>query len=463
MSKSEHIVSKKVLIIAYAFPPHSVVGAMRPMRFCKYLPKISDWQPIVLSVKKAFERNDPDLLKEFSAGVPVYRAPIIEPKLWYEKRRAASGKALPKTALKSQFNSFVQADPAAQSFWKQFKRLAAELMSPPDPQLFWTVPVVLQALKIIKRHEVKTFVITSPPWSTQIAGYFIKKLSGLPWVADLRDPWTDVPRYDRFALTQKFDAFLEKKCLTHADRVVSTSETFSDQLRRKYPDCREDRFATLYNGFDEEKFRLPAPLPSDAFTLVHLGTFYPLFDSFFILNAIGHWLANDPTADENRIRLIFIGQIDEALHDVLEASGLLGITEITGFKPHREAIGIAAGADALLLSIGLSPATPRGWLPSKIFEYLALNRPIIASVLPGEAAHLIRRARSGFVIDSRDQKRVSEILHRLYHRKMTGGASRLEWQNDEAVVDELKQAHLIRHLAGMLDDITAAARQQPSR
>ena len=317
MSKAKHIEPKKVLIIAYAFPPHSVVGAMRPMRFCKYLPQVSDWQPVVLSVKKDFDRQDPDLLREFSSGIPVYRAPIVEPKLWYEKRNAAVRKAAARKAdAKYQFKSFVQADDASPSFWKRFKRLAAELMSTPDPQLFWTVPVVLQALKIIERHEVNAFVITSPPWSAQIAGYFIKKLSGLPWVADLRDPWTDVPRYDRFALTQKFDAFLEKKCLTFADKVVSTSETFTSQLRQKYPNCRKGRFTTLYNGFDEDKFLTPTPTPHDAFTIVHLGTFYPLFDSFFILKAIGHWLANDATVEKSSIRLVFIGKIDDDIHQV---------------------------------------------------------------------------------------------------------------------------------------------------
>ena len=453
---------KNVLIIAYAFPPHSVVGAMRPMRFCKYLPIYSNWRPVVLSVKKNFIRNDISLLREFSDNIPVYRAPIIEPKLWYETRRALNRKP---PAENSPMRDGVKHPSAsatgARLYLKKIKRLLEELVSTPDPQLFWTLPVVWKALKIIRKHRIDALIVTSPPWSVQVSGYLIKRLTGIPWIADLRDPWTDVPRYDRLKLTRKIDAFLERKCLVYADKVISTSHTFSDQLRKRFPETNPNRFVTLYNGFDEEKFSSISPRSSKNFTIVHLGTFYPLFDSFFILEGIGQWLANDSEVDKSRIRIVFVGQIQGYIEKVLEDNGLSDITEITGFKPHTEAIDIAAGADVLLLSIGLSPLTPKGWLPSKIFEYIALNRPILASVVNGEASDLIRRSQSGYAITDRNHRRVYDILHALYIDKMRAPEFRSTWNNDETVVHELKQAHLIGRLSGVLDEITERNHRPP--
>ena len=179
-----------------------------------------------------------------------------------------------------------------------------------------------------------------------------------------------------------------------------------------------------------------------------------MFDPFFIFEAISHWYYTDKSVDKNMVKLQFIGEISEELRKILISNNLIEISEITGFKSHHDAIQMAKQADVLLLSLGLSSNTPRGWIPSKNFEYIALNKPIVASVVEGEAAKLIRQTESGFVISNRDLQKNYDILHKLYQMKMENENKKIEWENNEKYAAQLRQHYLIPQLGNVLNNLT---------
>jgi glycosyltransferase involved in cell wall biosynthesis len=441
--------AKKLLIIAYAFPPHSVVGSMRPLRMAKYLKRIAGWSPVVLTVDMDFARNDYSLVSEIPSDVPVHRSWTIEPAVWLEKMNAAlsSHESRQGPLPASRSRRMVRFVLRKACSWLM------ELFSIPDAEVFWNLSVIWKGRKIIQDESIRAVLVTSPPWSLQIAGYCLKKLTGIPWIADFRDPWTDIRRKNRPAVVDLLEKWLEKALLSQANLVLSTSEMYTNDLKTKYPGMNSEKFQTLHNGYDEEKFAAVPNKGNDKFTIVHLGTLYSLFRPEIFFDALAEWIsARDDIA--GKLELQFIGEIPALTEAALRERGLLNITRITGYVPHEEAIALCCRADVLLLALGTDPAVPRGWLPSKLFEYLALNRPILAYVAEGEAASMVRNINKGYVVSREDKTAIVEVLNDLFERKSGIAGRFIPWKNDPEAMEKLRQPHLMERLGHLLDSIT---------
>jgi len=431
----------KLLIVAYAFPPHSVVGSMRPLRMAKYLKKMSGWRPMVLTVDKDFARKDFSLLQEIPADVPVYRSWTVEP-----ATRLAKMVALLEDHQSTGWEHL------ARYCLKKICAWAMELFSIPDAEVFWNLSVILKGRRIIREEAIDALLVTSPPWSLQIAGYMLKKLTGVRWIVDFRDPWTDIKRKNRPVAVDRLERWLEERLLSQADLVLSTSDIYSEDLRKKYPAMFPGKFQTLHNGYDEEKFPVIESRGNDKFTLVHLGSLYTQFEPAPLFDAIAAWLSESKDA-QALFELQFIGEISAQTKKLLEERGLDKMTKVTGYIPHREAIEMCRRADALLLALGTGAKMPRGWLPSKLFEYLALNRPILAYVAEGEAASMVRAINSGYVVSRDDQRAIIRILDDLFDQKMAHDKHFVPWQNDTEAMKMLQQPHIMKRLGSLLDSL----------
>lgn len=450
--------SPKVLIVAYAFPPHSVVGAQRPLRMVKYLPRMSDWQPIVLSVKREFPRTDPSLLAEIPDGVPVYRAPSWEPLHWLERsaRRpgagATAGHAPQAPGLAAAAPPQPRRSPAAIATapLRGAKRLLTDLCSTPDPQLGWVPAAVASGLRIARRHRPDVILVTVPPWSALAIGHHLSALTGIPWIADYRDPWTDIHHGDLPAWRLRGERRLERALLGNASAVLSSSARFTELMRAKFPDRPRTIFAPLFNGFDEAKFADPPPPRHELFTITHLGSLYNLYKPEPMLHGLRHWLAQDP-ARRQRVRLRFIGQIDGATRALLERLDMLALTEELGFLPHAAAIAECRRSHVLLLAMGITPRTPSGWMPSKLYEYLACRTPILANTVRGEAAEAIVRAAAGEVVHGDDPGEMAAALDALHRRSIT--AAPVEPGAWPPAIARFTQAEIIPALAEILERV----------
>ncbi len=436
---------KKVLIIAYAFPPHSVVGSMRPLRMAKYLKDVSGWNPVILTVDRVFARNDDSLIEEVPHGVPIYRVGSFEPAFWFERMRHAievTRSDASKTGLRV----------VRKVFDRAFSVLS-EASSIPDPQVFWNVPVVQKGMSIIRSEGIDAVLVTSPPWSLQMAGFMLRKTTGVPWVADYRDPWTDIRRKDRPSFIDACERWLEKHLLEGADLVLSTSDTYSKDLAERFSAKHQGKFKTLHNGYDEVKFRLPeARAGYPRFTIAHLGTLYSETNPYAFLDTLKGW-TSIRAGIEAGFELLFVGGINEQTRRAIDEAGLGHVTRVTGFVPHREAISLCAGADVLLLSLGNTEGLPRGWLPSKLFEYLAMERPVLAYTVEGEAAAMVRDINRGHVATSADHSTTRAFLDNLFQRKWQNDNLYIPWRNDPVPMEKIRQSYLMKRLGGLLDGI----------
>lgn len=415
----------------------------------KYLKRTTGWSPIVLTVDRDFARKDFSLLREVPPDVPVHRSWTVEPAEWFKEAVTSlttkgSGQGL---FLVYHLGIILKSALRKVCSWLM------ELFSIPDSEVFWNISVIWKGRRIIRDESIRVVLVTSPPWSLQIAGYALKRLTGIPWIVDYRDPWTSIRRKNRPAFVDLFEAWLERVLLSRADLVLSTSDRYTEELRKTYSSIDSDKFQTLHNGYDEEKFAEVAVEGNDKFTIAHLGTLYHLFRPDVFFEALAQWISNRHGVAET-LELKFIGDIPVEIQAALEANGLVGITRITGYVPHHEAIDQCRRSDVLLLALGTDPALPRGWLPSKLFEYLALNRPILACVAEGEAASMIRSINHGYVITREDKNAIVEALDSLYEMKWKSPHRIIPWENDPGAMEKLCQRHLMTRLGYLLDSIT---------
>ncbi|RKZ18719.1 hypothetical protein DRQ50_03610, partial [bacterium] len=276
--------AKHLLIIAYAFPPNSAVGSMRPLRVTKSLAGRGSWRTTVISVRREARRRDDDLLQEVPPGTEIHRVRTFEPLRLLEQRRAAtappaSGNGTPGTVAST--------PPPAQGGLRAWIR---DFLSTPDTEWFWVLPVVLRAVRLHLQQPFDAVMVTSPPWSAQFAGRALASLLRIPWIADYRDPWADIDRGHRTATFENWNRKLEDAVLPHASAVVSTSATYSRLLRQRFADLDPGRFVTIHNGFDETKIQ-PRSLPGHRrLTIVHLGTIYEIWHPWSFFTVLSDWL-----------------------------------------------------------------------------------------------------------------------------------------------------------------------------
>lgn len=446
--------TKTVLIIAYAFPPHSVVGAMRPLRIVKYLRRYSHWVPMVITVRKDFRRVDHSLLKEIPKDVSVHRTRTIEPLEFLERSRSnpiRQRRQNDNADNDSPNIASIKTEIESTSLLKTAKLILTDLLSTPDPQTLWNLFVIIKGLQVIRKTKIDMIFVTTPPWSALVSGFLLSKLTKTPWIADFRDPWTDIKRGRKNKIREKLESLLEKKLLIAADGVISTSNTYTDNLKKKYPYMDECKFYTLHNGFDETKFSDVKTTKFNKFTVIHLGSLYSKKEPYAFMRAFRHWIRLNPEYEKN-VKLVFVGEIDQKTKSVIEYLNIKTATKITGFIRHEKAIQMCMSADLLLLAMGTGPLTLPGWLPSKVFEYIACNRPILANAIEGEAVNLVRQTRSGYVVTSENTDDMVAILSDLYKKKFTSDNPFL-WKNDISQVDKLKQRNLMPRLASILEDV----------
>jgi hypothetical protein len=410
----------------------------------------------VIAVRRESPHDDPSLLQEVPPAVAVHRVPSWEPLRWWEGRAAGRGRggqspratapAAPPTG---------PAAPVSRSL--SVRRFVRDLLATPDEQGLWNLPVFAKALQLHRARPFDAVLVTSPPWSAQLVGCALGRLLRIPWIADYRDPWNDVDRGHRTHAFERWSRRLEDGLLPHAAAVVSSSETYSGHLRARFPARDPGVFVTIHNGFDEAKIPVDRPAPRRRFTLVHLGTLYEIWEPYDLFAGVAAWLAARPEL-RPEVVLRFVGQPGPRSLARLEQLGLGGIVETTGFVDHATAIARCREADVLLLALGAGPGVPAGWLPSKLFEYVAFDRPILANVPDGEARRLIADAGAGFSFGADGPAAYAAVLDDLHARKRAAADGRVPWANRPEAVARLTQGHLGAQLAAVLD----AVRRRPA-
>lgn len=358
---------KRVLIIAYYWPPSAGVGVYRWLKFTKYLPAVG-WQPVVYTPSNPeVQALDPSLEREVPAQAEVIKAPITEPYTWY--KRFAGRRTDERLGT-----SFLREHPGTP--WKE--DLANWLRSNlfiPDARVWWVRPSIRRLTRYLRQHPVDVIVTTGTPHSMHLIGRALKRRLGIPWLADFRDPWTNVDYYAQLKLTRWADAAqrrMERSVLREADAVLTVSWHWAEEL--KALGAREPQVIT--NGYDADDLPDPPTLPDDRWSLVHVGSITATRDVPLLWKALAERVARDPVF-RDRFVLRFVGGVDHAVAEGLRQAGLEAHMERVGQVSHHEALRHMQRARALLLPVN-DTANVMGFLPAKVFEYLAVRRPILA-------------------------------------------------------------------------------------
>lgn len=424
---------KRVLIIAYYWPPNAGVGVYRWLKFTKYLPQFG-WQPVVYTPENPeLMAVDEHLVQDIPPEAEVIKAPITEPYAWYKRLTGKKSDERLQTAFLREEGG---------SSWKEdMANWVRSNFFIPDARVWWVKPSVRRLEAYLKQHPVDVIVTTGSPHSLHLIGRELKKRTGLPWVADFRDPWTNIDFYPQLKLTRLADAEqhrLERAVLTEADLTLTVSWTWAEELR----DLGGKRVEVITNGFDTDDLpEAAAPLDAE-WSLVHVGSISGTRDVPELWKALAARIERDAEF-RSKFRLRLVGAVDHTVQRSIEEAGLTAFVERIGQVGHEEALHHMQRARTLLLPVNDTP-NASGFLPAKVFEYLSVGRPILAIGPAGADIERVLGGAHAFVVRG-DQEAMLKAVDGLF---ATTNAAEMN-------VGHFDRKHLTGRLAELLDGVRA--------
>jgi hypothetical protein len=354
---------RRVLLIAYHFPPLAgSSGIQRTLRFVQHLPALG-WQPLVLTASpRAYERTSDDLTGDVPPGTVVRRAFALD-----TARHLSLG------------GRYVGA------------------MARPDRWVSWRLDGVRQGMALIRRYQPQVLWSTYPIATAHLIGADLQRRSGLPWIADFRDPMAQ-DGYPADALTWQQYQDIERHALLTASISTFTTPGAAAEYRRRYP-AGAERVRVLENGYDEATFAsvdagalaAQGPLTPGAITLLHSGIVYPSERDPTQLMVALRRLGDAGVIAPGRLKLRFRAAVaDELINRLAAEHGVQAYVETCPPVPYRQALEEMLRADGLLV---MQANNCNAQIPAKVYEYLRARRPTLGLADPvGDTAGVLRDA-----------------------------------------------------------------------
>lgn len=429
---------KKVLVITYYWPPSGGGGVQRWLKFTKYLPEFG-WTPIVYTPEiQNAPAYDESLLKDVSNDLEIIRKPIWEPYAIY--------KLLTGRKKKENLGAAFASGKHSNKMMEHVSNWVRSNFFIPDARKFWIKPSVKFLKKYIKTNGIEVIVTTGPPHSMHLIGLKLKELTGVKWLADFRDPWTDIDFYDQLKLTGWADNrhhYLEKVVLQNADLVISISES----NKRKLMEKADASVEVITNGFDESDFPDIEPTLDDKFTIAHIGTFMANRNPNVLWKVLSELVLENHEFNKD-FELHLVGKTDAFILDTLNQRGLSDFVRSTGAVTHNEAIQFQKNSQVLLITVNKT-GDSKGMVTGKIFEYLISGRPVLAiGPEDGDLANILKDTGAGVISDFEnkiDLKRNIQTFYREYKNKTL--------KVDPRNLDIYSRKNLTKKMAGFLDTL----------
>lgn len=372
---------KRVLLIAYHYPPvHVSSGIQRTLKFSQYLPQFG-WEPLVLSVHpRAYASLSDGQLSEIPEGMIVKRAFGLDT----ARHLSIAGKYLDWMAL-------------------------------PDRWSTWWLGGVISGLSLIRKYRIDAIVSTYPIATAHMIGFALHKLTGVPWVADFRDSMTE-DDYPREARRRSVFLWLERKTVEHSAVSVFTTPGAVRMYRERYPDMSESHWRMIPNGFDEENFvhaeaaiAEQVELKSHPITLVHSGVLYPSErDPRCFFHAVAA-LKRKGVVNAERFQIVLRATGHDHLYQPMLAElNIEDIIRLEPSMPYADALQEMLQSDGLLV---FQAANCNHQVPAKIYEYFRAGKPILALTdAAGDTAGVMEQAGVGTIVALDDAAAIESCL-----------------------------------------------------
>lgn len=422
---------KKVLVISYYWPPAGGPGVQRIVKFVKYLPDFG-YQPIVLTVRDGeYPAYDPSLTQEVPDHVRVVRTPTRE---FFSLFKKLTGRGQQEKIA----TTILKADNPG---WKDrlFRWIRYNLFFP-DARIGWKPFAVRAGMQLIREEQPQLIFCTSPPHSAQWIARALHQKTGLPWVADFRDPWTDaywlreLPKYPR---AYRKNLRMEKTVLAEASALITVSEGYQELLNKT-----DRRPQLIRNGYDAADFRREKT-PNTRFRIVYTGSLSQIQMPENLLQA----LAQLTEAEKAQVQFDLYGAIDPLFHQRAKELGVESLIADHGYVSHEVAVGHMIQADLLLL---LTPKTPsKGMTPLKLYEYLATGNFILGIGDPGsDPARILQICQGGHYV-----RYQTDVLPLLRERLIAWQQDPLPGHSRHPAVAHLERRALTGQLAQVFSDL----------
>lgn len=431
---------KRVLIITYYWPPSGGSGVQRWLKMSKYLPQYG-WEPVIFTADGAeYPVEDASLSKEVPPETVVLKLPIVEPYSIYKRFLGIKG----NEKIKAGFIN----EGAKKSAWKENLSIWIRgNLFIPDARCWWIKPSVRFLSKYLKDNKIDVIISTGPPHSMHLIAMELNKRTEIPWVADFRDPWTDIDFYDELKLTRWADRRhhkLESAVMQNASRVVFVGR--HGALLQKEKHHRD--IDVITNGFDFDIPQEPHTLTAK-FTISHVGIIGSSRNPLALWDALKE-LIDENEAFRQHVEVRLIGQVDRSVFDSVKERLLSDYVTFTPYIEHDEVFHVLSESQTLLLLINNTPSA-KSILSGKIFEYMASGRPILAIAPPdGDAAAVLQETETGTICDFDDKDSIKATLLTLFER----------YSNDDlhtiykAQVNAYSRKELTKKYAVILDELT---------
>lgn len=436
LSRNKTSCMKKVLIITYYWPPSGGPGVQRCVKFAKLLPEFG-YEPIIVTVdpdQASYPLIDASLINEVSPNIQVHKTKTFEPFKIYSN--FIPGAELPKPGFANESNVGVL---------KKIARFIRGNFFIPDARIGWNAFALKKCRKIIQEENITAILSSSPPHSTQLIAMKLSQETGIPWIADLRDPWTDIyynRNFYRLEFARKKDARLERMILENANIIITVSETIKELFKSKSAKINPEKIHIIPNGYDILDFPDTTEESRESFTITYTGTMSDDYPISPFIKTIETFLTSKPQLN---IKFKVIGKISEDILNQLNNSKLSEILTNLGYLNHAETIKMMRKASALLLIIP-DVSNNEGIITGKLFEYLAARRPIICyGPVHGDASKIISKCESGRTFDYNDITKASKWIYDTYtqwneYPTLKSGNSSIEEysrQNQAKVLSEI--------------------------
>jgi len=443
---------KKVLIISYYFPPNGGAGAMRALKFLKYLPSFG-WEPFIVTVKNPYSfMEDHSLEKDIKNSDNIYytKALLIgnffrrffkyKPKINFDNKR--------KSKVSENF----------EKIFIFFKNIFYTCFFCPDEFIGWIPFAVIKSLKVIKEKNIDIIVTSGPPNSSHLIGLFLKKITGIKWIMDCRDLWNQYYlNYNPYniRIKTKLDEYMEHKSMINSDKITVVTDMMKEHFQEKFPDIKNQKIVVITNGYDPQDFENIRPVEyKKEFVIIHYGTLFRWRKPDNFLKALKNVIDKYENF-KNDILVVFMGIMHRNTLNCVNLLKLDSYIKIINYKPYFESLNYLKGADLLMLITG--ELVFNKYLHTlKLFDYIGIKKPILALTKSGALKDIIEEYSLGVVVDSDDIEKIEEAIYKQYID--------LKLKNDVYKPKDCSVFHrkyITDQLAEIMDGLTLAMNRNP--
>lgn len=427
--------SKKILVITYYWPPAGGPGVQRWLKFVKYLPELG-WKPtLFIPENPSYPLLDESLQNDIPNDLEIIKTKIWEPYQIAEK--------LNKSNKKYKAGQF---DVGKNQYWKS--KLSIWIRGNffiPDARVFWVKPSIKFLKKYLAEHHFDAIVTTGPPHSLHLIGLGLKKeFPKLKWIADFRDPWTEISYYKHLKLTPSSDKKhrnLESKVFKTADITLATSYTDAENFRKKGANA-----FCITNGFDGDDREIDTTNKlSDKFTISYVGVLEQLRNPEILWKVLSE-INSEQTEFAKDLELKFVGKIDDIILESLTKLSLEQNINNLGYISHDKAVAEMA-TSTLLLITNFPEDSSKGIIPGKIFEYLATRKQILSfGPKDADVSKILTETNAGKHFQYHEKEGVKEFILQEYYNWKDDKKK----ENNQSNIEQFSRKNLTQQLVKLL-------------